>query len=206
MPVSFFVNWNVAAIFFGQLQKKHRQPFCQGSNFFFFCNGVLSSQIKSLFAKDHLLLLQPDRRGCTQEAPEGWLNFIRKKKKTSESALLAVLPQFRTPSLSQNWETSHGAAAVLGWWIEWLKYLFLVWFVTVALIYCLLCKPQICLLFAITWSKKKKSFIWIFKSFFLFALAFVAMKSFYEACRESWVEIASQQDTWWARWCKPKER
>lgn len=45
--------------------------------------------------------------------------------------------------------------------------------------------------------KKKKSFIWIFKSFFLFALAFVAMKSFYEACGESWVEIASQQDTWW---------
>lgn len=42
--------------------------------------------------------------------------------------------------------------------------------------------------------KKKKSFIWIFNSFFLFALAFVAVKAFHEACGESRAAIAAHAD------------
>lgn len=43
--------------------------------------------------------------------------------------------------------------------------------------------------------KKKKSFIWIFNSFFLFALAFVAVKAFREAYGESRAAIAAHVAT-----------
>lgn len=91
---------------------------------------VLCSQTKDFFAEDHLLFLQPNQRAWMAVLMEhqrvGWVM----KETTSKRALHFVLPQFRAPSLSQNRDASHGAKVILGWWFEWLKCLFLVWFVT----------------------------------------------------------------------------
>lgn len=60
----------------------------------------------------------------TRELAELW-----KKQLLRELFILCFLSSGLS-SLSQNWDASHGAKAILGWWFEWLKYLFLVWFVT----------------------------------------------------------------------------